>query len=816
MNVHTAAGSRRVRRFMLLVAGTVPWIVAATATHGQTPTVGSGATPTAIVSLSIAQIPEFVEQANNDLRAIRARSAADPRLAVVSNDLPELARQTERLGAETANEIGSGLTPSSLEDVSRQWRQYKDQLTAWAQLLGVSLQANEQDSARLGEIDGLWTRTEKQAQADNVPDAARAPIRTLRGAIRDAQLDLRRARDERLGMLGRVSSLQEEVNEKLAQLELAAQRLRRDLFAIDGEPLWAIVSQLPEESEVLDALAAGVRHDVELLATFLRWQRARVITHGLLIVLIAVITTTLSRRQRAALSDDTPAAVRTVLTRPISATLLLAAVLNLLLYRYAPVVAVDAAALVVAAVMVRLFPGDDEWVSRQIVLLMAVLFLLSAVGRLLPPLSVAARLMLVAEDVIAAAWLTAVLRSGRWQQSALARRWGVVAWVGLVIPAVSLFANCIGNVSLAFMLTGAMLRSAFSAFGLLAADRVIEGLLIEVIGSRAGLGLRSVANNAASLRRWLTRAVRMVMVAIWGYLTLDLFALQQPFITAATAFLTAQFTVGAATISVGGVVSVVLTVWVSLLVARLVRVVLAEDILPRLSLPRGVPAAISAGANYLVLLFGFAVALSAAGIDPGRVALVAGALSVGIGFGLQTVVNNFVSGLILLLERPIQLGDTIEIGPITGQVRHIGIRSSTIATFDGAEVIVPNATLISERVVNWTLSNFQRRIELTVGVAYGTDPRRVIEILERMAGDVADVLKQPAPQAVFVGFGASSLDFALRVWTTRQDILGLIRSRLGLAVHDALHAAGIEIPFPQREVRVRSVESAPEKPGGSN
>jgi len=206
-------------------------------------------------------------------------------------------------------------------------------------------------------------------------------------------------------------------------------------------------------------------------------------------------------------------------------------------------------------------------------------------------------------------------------------------------------------------------------------------------------------------------------------------------------------------------------------------------------------------------MLGFALALSAAGMDFSRVALFAGAFSVGLGFGLQTVVNNFVSGLILLFERPIQIGDMIEVGELRGEVRRIGARSSTVRTFDGAEVIVPNANLISEPVVNWTLSDRRRRLDLEVGVAYGTDPEIVLDLLRGAAEANSSVLDTPAPEALFLGFGDSSLNFRLRVWIPRFEESYTIRSEMGVAINAALRNAAIPIPFPQRDLHVRSVES---------
>jgi small-conductance mechanosensitive channel len=188
--------------------------------------------------------------------------------------------------------------------------------------------------------------------------------------------------------------------------------------------------------------------------------------------------------------------------------------------------------------------------------------------------------------------------------------------------------------------------------------------------------------------------------------------------------------------------------------------------------------------------------------------VILGTLSVGIGFGLQNVVNNFVSGLILLYERPIRVGDVIDVGTATGTVTHIGIRSSTIKTFQGAEVVLPNSNLVSNQLTNWTLSDQVRRVDIEVGVAYGSDVAKVQEILLLAARASVDVLSDPAPISLFTGLGDSALNFQLRFWTARSDRYLATASEVRQGIVEKLDAAGIAIPFPQRDLHVVSVDES--------
>jgi potassium efflux system protein len=189
------------------------------------------------------------------------------------------------------------------------------------------------------------------------------------------------------------------------------------------------------------------------------------------------------------------------------------------------------------------------------------------------------------------------------------------------------------------------------------------------------------------------------------------------------------------------------------------------------------------------------------------------ALGIGIGFGLQGVVNNFVSGLILLFERPINVGDAVQVGNLQGWVRRIGIRASVLRTLQGAEIIVPNGQLTSEQVTNWTLSDQTRRVDLPVGLSYGTVPSEAIALLEEIGRAHPKVLQYPPPRGLFMGYGDSSINFELRVWTEYSAWVD-VQSDLTAAVYDAVYAAGMSFPFPQREVRLLSDPPATPVPDG--
>jgi small-conductance mechanosensitive channel len=375
----------------------------------------------------------------------------------------------------------------------------------------------------------------------------------------------------------------------------------------------------------------------------------------------------------------------------------------------------------------------------------------------------------------------------------------------LVLFGLSFLAGAFGYMRLARLVGTGFLRSTYFALVMFAAYRVALGLLAYVLQTRVLGALGMVRRHRPLIERRLGAALRVAAFVFWLLYLLHTTVLWEPTKEAVEAIVTATLHVGEVSVSLGDLIAFGLAVWISFLLSAFVRFALEEDVYPRLRLARGVPYAVSTLLHYSILLVGFFLAFAAMGLDLNRFTILAGAFGVGIGFGLQNIVNNFVSGLILLFERPVQVGDTVQLGEIFGEVLRIGIRSSTVRTPEGAEVIVPNASLIADPLTNWTLSDRMRRVDVPVGVAYGSNPEQVQEILRYVAAQHPLVRRDPPPVVLFKALGESSLDFELRAWTNSFENWAAIRSELVLAIHEALGQAGIAIPFPQRDVHVRTL-----------
>ena len=266
------------------------------------------------------------------------------------------------------------------------------------------------------------------------------------------------------------------------------------------------------------------------------------------------------------------------------------------------------------------------------------------------------------------------------------------------------------------------------------------------------------------------------------------------------------FQLGQTWVSLATIVEFVIVVAVVMLVSRLVRRLLRTRVLAHTKLDPGQQYAFARIVSYIVLVLGLVIGLeTVVGVNLSSLAVIAGALGVGIGFGLQNIVSNFVSGLIILAERPIQIGDRVDVGNNTvGKVERIGARATQVLTNDNIMVIVPNSEFVSNRVINWTHVDPRVRFRINVGVSYGSDPHVVEKILLEVAGANPNVLKNPAPGVVFKEFGESALNFELRVWSSDMTHRpGSLESQLNFAIWDKFKERGIEILFPQRDLHLK-------------
>ncbi len=454
-------------------------------------------------------------------------------------------------------------------------------------------------------------------------------------------------------------------------------------------------------------------------------------------------------------------------------------------------------------IVIRLFGS----LARSWMVALVVIYILTFIYELVYYPDIYLRIVLLAfstSGIVLFIWMI-IKRplADRFQNSFMYRSYRVILSIFSVLLLIAIAGNLFGALRLAEFFTLIPIQVAFLAIGFQVATRVADTIVFLMLVSNRFQRLNVIRDEYLIIYKKTVWLLNLLLWVFFAVTVLDIFRIKEQIFAWGRNVLTNGWKIGAVDITPGSILIFVFVIWLSIMLTRILRYILEKDVFERISLARGIPSTIILLMKIVLITGGFFLASAAAGMKLTNLSIVLGAFSVGIGFGLQNIFNNMVSGLILAFERPIKVGDTVQVGDLLGDVKSIGLRSSTVRSLDGAEVIVPNGNLISDIMINWTLSDAFRRMDIQVGVAYGTDPEKVIAIMEEVAKAHKMIRKIPPPEAYFTGFGDSSLDFRLHAWSLMENRLQA-ESDMNVGINKKLNEAGIEIPFPQRDLHIRS------------
>ncbi len=764
-----------------------------------------GPIPLAEVAARAAEIRSLLETQDAAITPSREIQA-------ILERLPALATELRARLDETGARLDANPPLSVIDQLGSVWEATRARLRGWSDTVTQWTSRVEQERARLASLRESWLRSREAAAAAGAPKVVLDQIDGVLGGLNVARTRLEARLSALLATQYRLAVLQRRCDEGLARVaQVKADRIRR-LGERDGPSLWSAVlwagalSQAPAAGR--DVLAA----ERAVVGEVVREHATRIPLHVLFfLILVAALWRGRRAARRWVADDPSAASVAEVWSRPISSALVLACFAAPWMYPAATPLLVRVVTLVAIVPVMRLIRPSLDRALAPALYVFGVLFLVDGIRSVLTTAPLFEHMLFLAETAVASLAMIQVLGAARGPapasdtdvMAATARR--LVGRLLLAAFSGAFVLGGAGYVELGRLIGVGALGSSYYGLAILAAVQVARGLGGVLLRSRVFALLASVQQHRAAIERRTVRVLRWAGVLAWIAATLDALTLLPATVAAARAALAAQWGWGAIRISLGDVVLFALTIWLAFVVAAALRLVLAEDVFPRVRMARGVPLALSAVIQYAVIFGGFTLALAALGVDLTKLTILASAFGVGAGLGLQTVVNNFASGLVLLFERPIHLGDVVQVAGVGGEVRHIGVRATLVRTADGAEVFVPNSLLIAQSVTNWTYSDLRRRIVLPVRVAYGAVPQRVTELLTAIGARHPQVSAEPAAAAVFMGFGENSLDFELRAWTDRFGDAETIQSQLADAVYAGLNEARIELPVPRRDVRLRTV-----------
>ena len=760
---------------------------------------------TAHTQIPTPEVAAEAIQLNDRLRTLPDRIVTDETLMDLEQRTKGLEETTLEKARQTQLAVQSSAVFVEFQQSTLEWNRLKNQIESLSKILTGHATALEKEVQSLKDDESRWRATNQNLRTQKSQ-------RELQGVAGKAVADIRAALQSAEGQRSRIGALQQSVAKQISTIATEIDRLKkamdksqRSLLEADSPQLWKVQFGAQTGNGEGQVFRSSYSEDVRRLKAFIGVKRGALFGIAVLTLIAAAFFVHLQRAPEFRASGSDVGNLGSVVRRPISLALFVCLVAMMPLLYDAPNLVIGLAGLIgVVPVTNLLKPRLSNTFQRMLVASIASVFLWHILKLVQISTWIKRDLYALFNLLVIGlfVWLAREASRENLNQHGLTLPL-LATFAALFVLLIAVFANVFGYVGLADLLTQGTLVSGYRAL-ILYTVVLIGSLFIgfALLTARAQHSA-TVRTDRERLARRLTSAVGVTMLLVWIDVALNLFAIREDVYSTLRIVLNYQIKIGSIGFTFSNIVAFALTLVIGYLVASLTRTILGEELLPRLDLAYGLPNAVATVTHYVVLFLVFLLALAAAGVELSKFAILTGALGVGLGFGLQNIVNNFVSGLILLFERPVRVGDFLEIGGIGGQVSKIGVRSSTLHAFDGSDLIVPNASLISEQVVNWTLSDTRRRILLDIPVAYGNDPTHVRDLLLATVMANRDVLNFPSPIVFFTGFGDSALNFQVLFWAARPEVAGVLKSDVALSVAAALKEAGITVPMPQRILQIR-------------
>jgi len=760
----------------------------------QTPSPPPEASPVPI-AFPLGEIASRVETTMPRLNALEQDLGADP-IDDLEVELGRFERDLQARLADTNRILASHPSLEVLRDLTDQLQGAEQSLGDWRATLAARGTWLDEQMKGLEELAPPWKPTLEAARTGGVPsdliERIEVVLESIEGIRRQAHVQRARV----LSLQDRILTAEDLIVKELNAVARERTVMVNRIWQLDSPPIWSPESRTDDAS-----LRESVNLQWHNLAVYCREHIPRFILHLVLIGLLAMLL----RAARVWLKpftrdDDDLKRTAEVFRVPFATAVALSVALSQAVYPFAPALLLalmGAAALIPTRVILARMMRPR---MLPVLNMLVVFYFLDLLRAVFAPLAWLARLLFIGEmwaGVVVLGWLMWTTRSA-WYRT--------LGAVGALIFFLACVAATVGFVSLGYLLGNSALQCAYIGVVVMAAAQIANGLAMLLIHLPPLGLLGSIRNHRELIRQRSHLVIGLLAVLAWLSFSLEVLGLRQAVAGGLHELFKGDLRVGALRFTLGDVLAFPVLVWLALQLSRFTRFVLDEDIYPRVTLPTGVPYALSTMLHYSILLVGFIIALSAMGIDTTRFTIVAGALGVGVGLGLQDVVNNLVSGLILLFERPFRVGDCITFKNLEGDLMSIGLRASIFRTNQGADVIVPNALLLSNEVINWSLvGRSTRRMDIDVGLAYGVDVKKVTALLDKVAAMSPYVAKSPAPRTVLVDFMDSYMKFQVQIWMADASVWSLTRNDVLRRVEAALRASHVDFPFPVRTLQVESI-----------
>jgi potassium efflux system protein len=709
----------------------------------------SDTTKTKPAPIPVISIIRNIEVANEDIKDTYRRLKFKGNILLIDSVFPAYAKFIQAQKKRSDKFVEANPNREKINNLIKKWNGYDDKLRGWESEVNDHVTRNSILLEAVAGREKKWELTYQNARDQKVPFQVLSSVKIVWNDFKKIDKLIVADNNKFLLLEAKINKQKTTVNKIVQELIDLKNSEVYDLFYLRNKPLWKTSFKSDDKIKLVKDKAESIPENVSGMYNFIKASEHSialfVLIVGAIVLLLLFIKKTFQKYPFNEEDGDLQNAKDIVLNHNVESIIFLSLVSAKFFFTNVPMLFSDILVFLVLIISVPLVQPYMYKRFKKIVYFILLFFILDSVKTYLWFSSHQYRLYLLFEALFVALVIfqftrpyfeTRKMNIGKFGLF-LIRMTPVIS--GLLL--ISVISNILGYTNLTDLTLKIGTQSGVFTlifYGMIMIIQgVFTGLLHQYFSSREDIDY----SRKLSLELKIMQVIRVLGFFWWFLFFLGMVDLLDEFKLFFTDIFTEPRMVGTIIFTIGDILSFIFILAISFITTSLISFLFdsGQVSVKFIRLPKGVPAAISLVIRYFVIAFGIVLALSSLGIDLGKFNLMAGALGLGIGFGLQTVVSNFISGLILVFERPIHIGDTVEVNNLLGTVNRIGVRSSSISTFDGAEVIVPNNNLIANDLINWTLSDNIKRVEILVGTTYGSDPNKVLEILK---GEVKKIKKR--------------------------------------------------------------------------
>ena len=762
--------------------------------------------------IKVTEIIQKVESASANIKATSRKTSMARSIKKIDSLYPEYAAFLKAQKKRKEHFVSANPNRQKINNLIKKWSGYHDHLSGWESVINDRVDRNVIVQELTTFNEETWRLTYENAVKENVPLEVLKSVKQIWNEYKRINRAITKENNQYLVLESKINDQKLLVNEVIDDLNSLKNSDVYNLFYLRHEPLWRSSFKSPEKNQGEKDEVESISENVLGISKFIKSNESSIyiyiISVALLIGLILFLKKIFDKYPFNEEDGDLQNAKDVIFNKTIVSIVFASLVIAKLYFVNTPMLLGNILIFLILIVSIPLVQPYMYKRFKNIIYFVIIFYVLDTAKTYMWFSSAQYRIYLLFEALLVVGVLIAFTRPYMKTRKMKIGNFGLllIRLTPLVyfLLFVSVVSNILGYTNLTDLTLKVSTQSGVFTLIFYGILMILGGLVIGVIHWNFSTRQEIDYDKKFALEMKSLQVIRVIAFIMWFLFFLKMIDLLDPLQSFFADLFSDPYQIGNITFTLGDIVQFIFILTVSFLTTSIVSFLFDSGnvSIKLVKLPKGVPAAISLVVRYLIIAFGIVFALSSLGIDLSKFNLMAGALGLGIGFGLQTVISNFVSGLILVFERPIHVGDTVEVNNLLGTVDRIGVRSSSVITFDGAEVVVPNNNLIANDLINWTLSDSIKRVEILIGTKYGSDPNKILKILKEAVKSSDDALKDPAPQALFSDFGDSSLNFKLRFWVHYE--VGLqAKSDVSIAIYNLFEKHGIEIPFPQQDVYLK-------------